>query len=411
LNSELCMGDRPGVAMSFRFEYGGVMEFSFTDEQKAFKDQVLKFSQKELAPLAEEADWKAEFCWEAWRKIGGFGLLGITYPEAYGGSGADVVTACLAGEAVAKGGAEGGLCLAWGAHTYLCGDTIVRHGTEDQKKKYVPPLASGEWVGAMGLTEPGAGSDAASVRTTAVRKGDSYYLNGTKMFITNGPIADVMVIIAVTDKEKKGAGISAFIVEKNYRGFSVGRELKKMGVRASTTGELVFDDCPVPAENILRREGDGFLIALGTVEWDRSTLLAPSLGGMEYALEACVSYAKERRQFDRPIASFQAIQHKLADMKVVIEAMRLLIYRVAWLKDQGKGINPVEAAVAKLFVGELAMKAAHDAVQIHGGYGFMHEYPVERLYRDTRLGSIGGGTSEIMRLIIARSIFAAGKPI
>jgi butyryl-CoA dehydrogenase len=411
LNSELCMGDRPGVAMSFRFEYGGVMEFSFTDEQKAFKDQVLKFSQKELAPLAEEADWKAEFCWEAWRKIGGFGLLGITYPEAYGGSGADVVTACLAGEAVAKGGAEGGLCLAWGAHTYLCGDTIVRHGTEDQKKKYVPRLASGEWVGAMGLTEPGAGSDAASVRTTAVRKGDSYYLNGTKMFITNGPIADVMVIIAVTDKEKKGAGISAFIVEKNYRGFSVGRELKKMGVRASTTGELVFDDCPVPAENILRREGDGFLIALGTVEWDRSTLLAPSLGGMEYALEACVSYAKERRQFDRPIASFQAIQHKLADMKVVIEAMRLLIYRVAWLKDQGKGINPVEAAVAKLFVGELAMKAAHDAVQIHGGYGFMHEYPVERLYRDTRLGSIGGGTSEIMRLIIARSIFAAGKPI
>jgi butyryl-CoA dehydrogenase len=411
LNSELCMGDRPGVAMSFRFEYGGVMEFSFTDEQKAFKDQVLKFSQKELAPLAEEADWKAEFCWEAWRKMGGFGLLGITYPEAYGGSGADVVTACLAGEAVAKGGAEGGLCLAWGAHTYLCGDTILRHGTEEQKKKYVPNLASGEWVGAMGLTEPGAGSDAASVRTTAVRKGDSYYLNGTKMFITNGPIADVMVIIAVTDKEKKGAGISAFIVEKNYPGFSVGRELKKMGVKASTTGELVFDDCPVPAENILRREGEGFLIALGTVEWDRSTLLAPSLGGMESALEACVAYSKERRQFDRPIASFQAIQHKLADMKVVIEAMRLLIYRVAWLKDQGKGINPVEAAVAKLFVGELAMKAAHDAVQIHGGYGFMHEYPVERLYRDTRLGSIGGGTSEIMRLIIARSIFAAGKPI
>jgi butyryl-CoA dehydrogenase len=387
------------------------MEFSFTDEQKAFKDQVLKFSQKELAPLAEEADWKAEFCWEAWRKIGGFGLLGITVPEAYGGSGADVITACLAGEAVAQGGAEGGLCLAWGAHTYLCGDTILRHGTEEQKKKYVPNLASGEWVGAMGLTEPGAGSDAASIRTTAVRKGNYYYLNGTKMFITNGPIADLMVIIAVTDKGKKGAGISAFIVEKNFSGFFIGKELKKMGVRASTTGELVFDDCPVPAENILRREGEGFLIALGIVEWDRSTLLAPSLGGLEYALESCVSYAKERRQFDRPIASFQAIQHKLADMKVIIEAMRLLIYRVAWLKDQGKGINPVEAAVAKLYVGELGMKAAHDAVQIHGGYGFMHEYPVERFYRDTRLGSIGGGTSEIMRLIIARSIFAAGKPI
>jgi butyryl-CoA dehydrogenase len=387
------------------------MDFRFTEEQKAFKEQVLKFTQKELAPLAEEADWKAEFCWEAWRRMGGFGLLGLTYPEAYGGSGSDVVTACLAGEAAGQGGAEGGLCLAWGAHTYLCGDTILRHGTEEQKQKYLPKLATGEWVGAMGLTEPGAGSDAASIRTTATRKGDHYLLNGTKMFITNGPIADVMVIIAGTSREKKAAGISAFIVEKNSPGFTVGRELKKMGVRASTTGELVFQDCLVPVENILRREGDGFLIALGTVEWDRSTLLAPALGGLEFALEACVSYAKGRKQFDRPIASFQAIQHKLADMKVTIEAMRLLIYRVAWLKDQGKGLNPVEAAAAKLFLGEQGIKAASDAVQIHGGYGFMHEYPVERIFRDSRLGSIGGGTSEIMRLIIARSIFAAGKPI
>lgn len=387
------------------------MDFRFTDEQRAFQDQVLKFSQKELAPLAEEADWKGEFCWEAWRKMGAFGLLGLTYPEAYGGSGADVVTACLAGEAVAYGGAEGGLCLAWGAHTYLCGDTILVHGNEEQKRKYVPKLASGEWVGAMGLTEPGAGSDAASIRTTATRKGDYYLLNGTKMFITNGPIADVLVIIAVTDKEKKGAGISAFIVEKGYPGFSVGRELKKMGVKASTTGELIFEDCPVPAANILRKEGEGFIIALGTVEWDRSTLMAPFLGGLEYALEASVKYAKQRVQFGRPIASFQAIQHKLADMKVILEATRLLIYRVAWLKDQGKFLNPVEAAEAKLFVGEFGMKLASDAVQIHGGYGLMHEYPVERIFRDAKLGAIGGGTSEIMRLIISRSIFSAGKPI
>jgi len=387
------------------------MDFRFTDEQRAFQEQVLKFSQKELAPLAEEADWKGEFCWEAWRKIGAFGLLGLTYPEQYGGSGADVVTACLAGEAVAHGGAEGGLCLAWGAHTYLCGDTILVHGNEEQKRKYVPKLASGEWVGAMGLTEPGAGSDAASIRTTATRKGDYYLLNGTKMFITNGPIADVLVIIAVTDKEKKGAGISAFIVEKGYPGFSVGRELKKMGVKASTTGELIFEDCPVPAANILRKEGEGFIIALGTVEWDRSTLMAPFLGGLEYALEASVKYAKQRVQFGRPIASFQAIQHKLADMKVILEATRLLIYRVAWLKDQGKFLNPVEAAEAKLFVGEFGMKLASDAVQIHGGYGLMHEYPVERIFRDAKLGAIGGGTSEIMRLIISRSIFSAGKPI
>ena len=387
------------------------MDFSFTDEQRAFKDQVLKFSQKELAPLAEEADWKGEFCWPAWRKMGAFGLLGLTYPEEYGGSGADVVTACLAGEAVAQGGAEGGLCLAWGAHTYLCGDTILKHGNEEQRRKYIPKIASGEWVGAFGLTEPGAGSDAASIRTTATRKGDSYLLNGTKMFITNGPIADVLVVIAVTDKEKKGAGISAFILDKNFPGYSVGRELKKMGVKASTTGELIFEDCPVPAENILRKEGDGFLIALGTVEWDRSTLMAPFLGGLEYALEASVRYAKERVQFGRPIASFQAIQHMLADIKVTIEATRLLIFRVAWLKDRGKLVNPVEAAVAKLFIGELGMKAASDAVQIHGGYGLMHEYPVERIFRDAKLGSIGGGTSEIMRMIISRSIFAAGKPI
>jgi alkylation response protein AidB-like acyl-CoA dehydrogenase len=387
------------------------MDFRFTDEQRAFQEQVLKFSQKELAPLAEEADWKGEFCWEAWRKMGAFGLLGLTYPEQYGGSGADVVTACLAGEAVAHGGAEGGLCLAWGAHTYLCGDTILVHGNEEQKRKYVPKLASGELVGAMGLTEPGAGSDAASIRTTATRKGDYYLLNGTKMFITNGPIADVLVIIAVTDKEKKGAGISAFIVEKGYPGFSVGRELKKMGVKASTTGELIFEDCPVPAANILRKEGEGFIIALGTVEWDRSTLMAPFLGGLEYALEASVKYAKQRVQFGRPIASFQAIQHKLADMKVILEATRLLIYRVAWLKDQGKFLNPVEAAEAKLFVGEFGMKLASDAVQIHGGYGLMHEYPVERIFRDAKLGAIGGGTSEIMRLIISRSIFSAGKPI
>jgi len=387
------------------------MDFSFTEEQKAFKEQVLKFSQKELAPYAEEADWKGEFCWEAWKKMGSFGLLGITFPEEYGGSGADVVTACLAGEAVAQGGAEGGLCLAWGAHTYLCGDTILVHGNDEQKKKYIPKISSGEWVGAFGLTEPGAGSDAASLRTTAVKKGDYYYLNGTKMFITNGPIADVIVVLAVTDKEKKTSGVSAFIVEKGYPGFSVGREFKKMGVKASTTGELIFEDCPVPIQNLLRKEGEGFFIALGTVEWDRSTLMAPFLGGLQYALEACVKYAKERVQFGRPIASFQAIQHKLADMKVTLEAIRLLIYRVAWLKDQGKFTNPVEAAEAKLLVGELGMKAASDAVQIHGGYGLMHEYPVERIFRDAKLGAIGGGTSEIMRLIIARSIFSSGKPV
>jgi butyryl-CoA dehydrogenase len=381
------------------------MELDFTQEQRIFRQQVLAFSRKEIAPLGEDSDLKGEFSWEAWHKMGRFGLLGLHFPEQYGGAASDIVTACLAGEALAEGGADGGLTLSWGAHTYLCGDTILQHGSAEQKARYLPRIASGEWIGALGLTEPGAGSDASAVRTVAIRDGDHYVLNGTKMFITNGPIADVLVVIASTDPSKKALGISAFIVEKGYEGFRPGKPLKKMGCRASPTSELIFEDCRVPVENLLGQEGDGFMkVALGALEWDRSSLMAPFVGGMRRLLDLCVSYANQRVQFDRPIARFQAIQHKIAEMKVIYEASRLLMYRVAWCKDQGRPLNHLEAATAKLFIGEGGMRLAHEAVQIHGGYGYIHEYPVERAFRNARLASIGGGTSEIQRAIIARMI-------
>lgn len=382
------------------------MDFAFTDEQLAFRDQVLKFSQKEIAPYAEEYEEKGEFCWEAWKKMGEFGLLGLHFPEEYGGAESDVVTACLAGEALSEGGADGGLTLSWGAHTYLAADTILKHGTKEQKDKYLPKMVTGEWIGCMGLTEPNAGSDAASIATTAVKKGDRWVLNGTKMFITNGPIAEVCVVYASTDKEKKHMGMSGFIVEKGTKGYGVSKTLKKMGVKTSTTAELFFDDCEIPEENLLGELNNGFPMALQTLEWDRSALLAPFIGGMEFILKESSRYAKEREQFGRPIAKFQAIQQKLADIKCFIEAARLLVYKVAWNKDQGLSLNHMEAAVAKLYIGDYGMAAMSDALQIHGGYGYMHEYPVERAFRDTKLAQIGGGTSEIQKLIISRLLMS-----
>jgi hypothetical protein len=254
----------------------------------------------------------------------------------------------------------------------------------------------------MGLTEPGAGSDAAALRTRAERRGDQWVLNGTKMFITNGSIADVAVVYARTDPEAGHAGISAFIVEKGTPGFSVSRDLVKMGVRTSPTSELVFEDCAIPAENLLGVEGGGFLMALQTVEWDRSTLLAPFVGSIQYLIDRSTTYALEREQFGRPIARFQAIQHKIADLKILLETTRTLCYRIAWCKDQGRPLNHLEAAVAKLYLGDWSLRPTFDAVQIFGGYGYCHEYDVERVFRDGRLAPIGGGTSEIQKMIIAR---------
>ena len=378
------------------------MEFSFSEEQKLFREQVIRFAKKEIVPGVREHDLAGRFDFESFRKLGTFGILGLHFPEDFGGSEADVVTSVVAGEALGEAGVDGGLTLAYGAHTFLCADTIFTHGSKELREKYVPRLASGEWVGCMGLTEPGAGSDVASLTTRAEKDNGSYVLNGSKMFITNGPIADVAVVYAKTDKNLKHGGISAFVVEKGTPGFSAGRPLQKMGVRTSHTSELIFENCRIPEENLLGREGTGFLMAMQTVEWDRSALMAPFIGGMTHALNQCIRYAGERVQFGRPIGQFQAIKHKLADMKIFIEAARTLIYRVAWCKDQGRPLNHLEAAVAKLFVGDWSLKPANDAVIIHGGYGYCHEYDVERNFRDSRLAPIGGGTSEIAKKIISK---------
>ena len=378
------------------------MEFSFTEEQLMFKEQVIRFAAKEIVPRCAEHDLCGEFDFQSFRKLGEFGVLGLHFPEALGGSDADVVTTVLAGEALGEAGLDGGLTLAYGAHTFLCADTIFTHGSEAQRKKYIPKLASGEWIGCMGLTEPGAGSDVASITTRAERKGERYVLNGNKMFITNGPVADVAVIYAKTGKDLRHAGVSAFIVEKGTPGFSSGKNLIKMGVRSSHTSELIFEDCEIPAENLIGMEGAGFLMAMQTVEWDRSALLAPFIGGMTYVLEKCLKYAAERYQFGRPIGRFQAMKHKLADIKIFIEAARSLCYRIAWCKDQGRPLNHLEAAVAKLFVGDWSLGPANDAVVLHGGYGYCHEYEVERYFRDSRLAPIGGGTSEIQKKIISK---------
>ncbi len=380
------------------------MEFSFTQEQIMFKEQVIRFAAKEIVPRVRDHELKSEFDFQSFRRLGEFGILGLHFPEEFGGSDADVVTTVLAGEALGEAGVDGGLTLSYGAHTFLCADTIFVHGTDIQRRKYIPKLASGGWIGCMGLTEPNAGSDVASMTTRAERSGESYILNGNKMFITNGPLADVAVVYAKTGKDLRHAGISAFIVERGTPGFSAGKNLIKMGVRTSHTSELIFDNCRIPAENLLGVEGGGFLMALQTVEWDRSALMAPFVGGMTYVLKKATAYAKERYQFGRPIAEFQAIKHKIADLKIFIEAARTLIYRIAWCKDQGRPLNHLEAAVAKLFVGDWSLKPANDAMTIFGGYGYCHEYDVERTFRDSRLAPIGGGTSEIQKKIISKLI-------
>jgi len=380
------------------------MDFAFSREQQMFKKEVIRFAKKEILPRVQEHDLKEAFDFESFRKLGDFGILGLHFPEELGGSGADVVTTVLAGEALGEAGVDGGLTLAYGAHSFLCADTIFRHGTDTQRVHYIPRLASGEWIGCMGLSEPDAGSDVASMTTTATRRGDTYVLNGTKMWITNGPIADVAVVYAKTDPDQQHAGISAFIVDKGTPGFSAGPPLIKMGVRSSQTSELVFNNCVIPAANLLGNEGEGFLMAMQTVEWDRSALLAPFVGATTYLLKKCADYARGRVQFGKPIGHFQAIKRKLADIRIFGEAARALVYRIAWCKDQGRPLNHLEAAVAKLFIGDWSLPVTNDAVTLHGGYGFTHEFDVERIFRDTRLAPIGGGTSEIQKMIIARLI-------
>jgi butyryl-CoA dehydrogenase len=385
------------------------MDLSIPEELQDFRAAVYKFAKERLAPRAEELDARGEFSMENWRELAGMGLLGLPFPEKYGGSNASPLATTIALEAVAHAGVDGGTTLSWGAHTILAGVPIWLLGNDSQKEKYLPRLASGEWIGGFGLTEPGSGSDSAAMRTTAERRGDCYVLNGSKMFITNGPIGHLFIIFAVTDKKKGNRGISTFIVEKDFPGFSVGKELNKMGNRTSTTSELYFDNCEVPADNLLGPENMGFIsVGKEVLEWERSCMIAPLVGGMQFILEQCIKYSKERKQFGQPIAHFQAIQHKLADMKIALDASRLLIYKVASMKAKGQSAM-MEASIAKLFVTESAVRVANDAVQIFGGYGYIHEYPVERFYRDVKVATLGAGTSEVQKMIIAAEMLKRFK--
>jgi len=379
------------------------MDFLFTEEQKILKDSIRAFAQKEIQPLVKETDEKGEWPQVFTKKLAEMGLLGIIIPAEYSGAGYSNLDYVIILEELSKVDPSVGLVVA--AHNSLCSNHINLFGTDSQKKKYLTRLASGQTLGAWGLTEPGAGSDAAAMRTRAEKKRDYWLLNGTKLFITNGSLAEICVVMAVTDPHNKRNGISAFLLEKGMEGFRPGKKENKLGIRAADTSELIFEDVKVPAENLLGKEGEGYRAAMAILDGGRVSIAGFSLGIAAGALESSLKYAKERVQFNQPIANFQAIQWMLADGFTELEAARLLTYRAACLEDQGKKI-PKESAMAKLFASELAVKASSAAVQILGGYGFTKDYPVEKFYRDSKLATIGEGTSEIQRWIIAQKVLS-----
>ncbi|MGD0094894.1 MAG: acyl-CoA dehydrogenase [Terracidiphilus sp.] len=375
--------------------------FTLTEEQEQLRREIRAFAAREIAPNSMAWDEASEFPLAVVKKLGAMGLLGIIFPHEYGGAGLGYVDYILAIEELSAAEASLGLTVA--AHNSLGTNHIYLAGNETQKRKYLPLLAEGRWLAAWGLTEPGSGSDASSARTTAVKKGDRYVLNGNKTFITNGHYADIAVVIAVTDKSKGTHGLSAFVLEKGIKGFRSGKKENKLGLRASDTSELIFEECEVPAENLLGTEGDGFIDAMRVLDGGRISIAALSLGIARGALDATLKYVKERRQFGKTIAEFQGIQWKLADMATELDAARLLTQRAAVLKDAGRNVTR-ESSMAKLFASEVAVRICGEAVQLFGGYGFIKDYPVEKFYRDVKLCTIGEGTSEIQRMVIAREI-------
>jgi alkylation response protein AidB-like acyl-CoA dehydrogenase len=380
--------------------------FGLTEEQKQLQSAVRAFAEGEIAPHVSEWDEKSEFPHEVVKKLGEMGLLGVIFPEALGGAGMGYVEYVLAIEELSRVDGSVGIIVA--AHNSLCTNHIMLAGNDEQRKRWIPKLASGQWLGAWGLTEPGSGSDAAGARTTAVKKGDKWVLNGSKTFITNGGHANCAVVLAVTDREKGTKGISAFVVEKGTKGFRPGRKENKLGLRASDTSELIFEDCEIPAENLIGKEGEGFKDAMRVLDGGRISIAALSLGMARGALDAAMKYAQERRQFGKAISEFQAIQFKLADMATELDAAWLLTMRAAQMKDEGKKVT-LESAMAKLYASEAACRICDEGVQIHGGYGFIKDYPAEKFYRDVRLCPIGEGTSEIQRMVIARELLGS-KP-
>jgi alkylation response protein AidB-like acyl-CoA dehydrogenase len=378
------------------------VDFTFTDEQNHLRKSVREFAEGEIAPHVMEWDESSHFPLELLPKLAEMGLLGVIFPEQYGGAGLGYIEYATVIEELSR--VDGSIGLTVAAHNSLCTNHIYKFATEEQKRKYLVPLAQGQKLGSWSLTEPEAGSDAGGTRTTAVRDGKHWLLNGAKTFTTNGHFADICVAMAVTDKSKDSHGISAFILEKGMPGFKPGKKENKLGMRASDTSEVIFSDCRVPAENLLGPEGEGFISSLKILDGGRISIAALALGMAQGALEAATSYAKHRKQFGQPISEFQAIQFKLADMATQVEAARLLVYQAAWLADQKAVRFTRESSMAKLFASEVAVRVANECVQIHGGYGFIKDYPAEKYYRDVKLCTIGEGTSEIQKLVIARQL-------
>jgi alkylation response protein AidB-like acyl-CoA dehydrogenase len=378
------------------------MDLRPTSEQALLRRTVREFAEAEIRPHVMEWDEKQAFPRALVAKLGAMGLMGIQIPESYGGAGMSAVEYCIAIEELAR--VDPSVSLSVAAHNGLCMSHLYLFGSEAQKRQYVVPLAKGETLGAWGLTEAGAGSDAAAMRTEARRDGSHWVINGSKQFITHGKVGDTMVVMAVTDRAKSRHGVSAFVLSHGTPGFTAGKKENKLGMRASDTSEVIFEDCRVPADAIIGAEGQGFVNTLQVLDAGRIGIAAVGVGLAQGAYEAALKYAKERRQFGQPIASFQAIQWKLADMATRIEAARLLTYRAAWLKDTGAVRTSRESSMAKLYSSEIAVRAAEEGVQIHGGYGFVKDYPAEKYFRDVKLCTIGEGTSEIQRLVIARQL-------
>jgi len=378
------------------------MDFSLSKTEELFLQMIREFAEKEVKPLAAEVDEEERFPLETVEKMAKTGLMGIPVPVKYGGAGGTNLMYGMAVEELSRVCGTTGVVLS--AHTSLCCAPIMENGTEEQKMKYLPRLASGEWIGAFGLTEPNAGTDAAMQQTTAVLDGDQYVLNGNKIFITNAVYAHVYVIFAMTDKSLGNKGISAFIVEKGTPGFSIGKKEKKMGIRGSATTELVFEDCRIPKENLLGQQGKGFAIAMKTLDGGRVGIAAQALGIAQGAMDETIKYTKERKQFGHSISQFQNTQFQMADMETKVQAARLLVRSAHWKKDNGMPYS-VDAAMAKLFAAETAMEVTTKAVQLHGGYGYTREYPVERMMRDAKITEIYEGTSEVQRMVIAGKLF------
>ena len=377
------------------------MDFKLTEQQLEVQKLARDFAQNEIAPTVMKYDEAQGFPMDIAKKLGEIGFLGIIFPEEYGGSNFSMMEYAIIIEEISKVDPSLGLTIA--SHNGLCTNHIYSFASEELKKKYIPDLASGAKLGAWGLTENVSGSDAAGMATTAVKENGHYILNGSKLFITQGAVGETAVVMAVTDKEKGSKGISTFILEKGWDGFKVGKKENKLGMRASDTAELIFENVKVPAENLVGNEGEGFIQAMKILDGGRIAIAALSLGIAEGAFEASLKYAKERKQFGKSLSEFQGIQFKLSDMATDIEAAKLLVYRAATDRDEGRPIN-LSAAMAKYFASEIATTATNEAIQIHGGYGFMKEFPVEKLYRDVKLMTIGEGTSEVQKMIIARNV-------